>query len=273
VKHYYAIDLESWVYPDVEDFRQLNRDERKRLDNGYIVESTHKLLALLSKHSAKLTFFVIGEIYEWYPDLIREIKKAGHEIAYHTHTHILLRNVSAIEGQLQLSKRFLKEFRPKGFQAPMVHFPREGYKLLKKSGIAYSSSVYSADVAKEIVDGVMEFPVSSYKLFGGGKALSWPRSMGIRNLLGEIPFGSSYLVAILGGRGIGYFIKEFEKANRSAVLFIHNWQLFPPENASYPDFRFLLKHPLYIPYVKDVRKDFEYLLDNFEFGKLEEAVR
>lgn len=270
MKHYYAIDLESWVYPDLAEFHNLLPEERKKLDGGYIVDSTCRLLEFLEKYNTKLTFFIIGELYEWYPDLIRAIKNAGHEIAYHTHTHILLRNKNLIERQLVLSANFLKEFQPRGFQAPVIYFPRSGYEIIKQAGFRYSSSVYHSDIAKQKVDGVLEIPVSTLRFRGDKKALIWPRPMNFSHMVDEIPFGSSYFTGLIGSLGTAYCLRAYEKMGRSAVLFIHNWQIFPPRKATYPNLSFLLRHPFYIPYLRNIKKDFEILLRNFNFGKLED---
>lgn len=271
MRHYYAIDLESWVYPDQQAFHNLTQEERKKLDGGYIIDSSCRLLELLEKHKTKLTFFVLAELYDWYPDLIREIKREGHEIAYHTHTHVLLKSKNAIEKQLELSQNFLKEFRPKGFQAPVIYFPRNGYEIIKKAGFLYSSSVYHSDIARQEVDGIMEIPVSTFRFRGKKKEnLTWPRPMNLSHMTEEIPFGSSYFTAIIGNWGMSYCLRAYEKVNKSAVLFIHNWQLFPPKNSNHPDLSFLIHHPLYLPYVRNIKKDFEGVLSQFSFGKLED---
>ena len=87
MNHYYAIDLESFVFSGVKKYSRLTSAQRKQIDNGTIVKHTELLLNLLQKLNTTLTFFVVGEIYEWYPDLIDIVKREGHEIAFHTHHH------------------------------------------------------------------------------------------------------------------------------------------------------------------------------------------
>jgi peptidoglycan/xylan/chitin deacetylase (PgdA/CDA1 family) len=60
------------------------------IDDGPDPEDTPRILALLSAHDARATFFVVGENAERHPDLVRAIAAAGHEVAHHTHTHPLV---------------------------------------------------------------------------------------------------------------------------------------------------------------------------------------
>ena len=59
------------------------------IDDGPDKDDTPRLLDLLDRHQAKATFFVIGKHAVYNPDLIAEIRRRGHEIGHHTHTHPL----------------------------------------------------------------------------------------------------------------------------------------------------------------------------------------
>lgn len=71
-------------------FRTTERAVWLTLDDGPDAADTPQILALLAKHGAKATFFVIGENAARHPELIRAIVGAGHEVAHHTHTHPLV---------------------------------------------------------------------------------------------------------------------------------------------------------------------------------------
>ena len=53
----------------------------------YILESAEPILELLKKHGHLATFFVLGQIAEKYPELIKKISDSGHEIASHGYSH------------------------------------------------------------------------------------------------------------------------------------------------------------------------------------------
>jgi peptidoglycan/xylan/chitin deacetylase (PgdA/CDA1 family)/membrane-associated phospholipid phosphatase len=57
------------------------------IDDGPDPDDTPRLLDLLDQHQARATFFLIGERAARYPALVVEIRRRGHEIGHHTHTH------------------------------------------------------------------------------------------------------------------------------------------------------------------------------------------
>jgi peptidoglycan/xylan/chitin deacetylase (PgdA/CDA1 family) len=56
-------------------------------DDGPNDPWTPKLLDLLARHNVRATFFLIGKYVRQRPDLVREIRDAGHLIGNHTVTH------------------------------------------------------------------------------------------------------------------------------------------------------------------------------------------
>ena len=87
-----SIDLESWVQRPVYNL-PLNSNHKFR-DDEFIVNATGKILKILKKYKAKATFFVLGQIVEWYPDIIEKILAENHEIAYHGFSHQFLHKLT-----------------------------------------------------------------------------------------------------------------------------------------------------------------------------------
>ena len=57
------------------------------IDDGPDADDTPRILALLDRHQARATFFLIGERAARHPGLVAEILRRGHEVGHHTHTH------------------------------------------------------------------------------------------------------------------------------------------------------------------------------------------
>lgn len=108
-----------------------------------------RLLRLFEKHEVSATFFVVSDLAEVWPDLIRRIASAGHEIASHSATHPSLPDLSTSEKRQEIeeSKASLEAIvgaGVEGFRAPTGQLDDEVYRLLAEAGYSYSSSVIPA---------------------------------------------------------------------------------------------------------------------------------
>ena len=85
-----SVDLEEWFHsrrwidgqqaervPDTGEV--LRRIYGTPAPTGEVLPPTRRLLEIFAAHDCRVTFFVLGEIAQWYPDLIREIAAHGHE--------------------------------------------------------------------------------------------------------------------------------------------------------------------------------------------------
>lgn len=65
-------------------------------DDGPDTRYTGKLLEELDQAGIKVTFFVIGQVAEKHPDLIKLMIQQGHEVANHSYTHNRIYNSAEI---------------------------------------------------------------------------------------------------------------------------------------------------------------------------------
>lgn len=63
-----------------------------------------QILATLSKHNTHITFFMVGDWVDKYPDAVKKISEAGHEIANHSdgHKHVNNLNIEENEKEVKL---------------------------------------------------------------------------------------------------------------------------------------------------------------------------
>lgn len=64
-------------------------------DDGPHPQFTPKLLAFLKQYKVKATFFVVGEMAEKYPQLVKAEADAGHCVGNHTYHHVNLTKISS----------------------------------------------------------------------------------------------------------------------------------------------------------------------------------
>lgn len=63
-------------------------------DDGPDPKVTVQILETLEKYNAKATFFMLGSRVEYYPDIAKKVKDAGHELGNHTWNHVDLTKAS-----------------------------------------------------------------------------------------------------------------------------------------------------------------------------------
>ena len=129
-----------------------------------------RILALLKRHGVTATFFIPGYSAHRYPDVVRAVAEAGHEIAHHSYFHENTVGMDAkTEGDmLDLGLRALRDVagvRPQGYRAPMWEMNYHTPALLAERGFRWDSSLMDADHPYALaVDGwpggLVEVPVS-----------------------------------------------------------------------------------------------------------------
>ena len=60
-------------------------------------EDTQQLIDILDKYNVKATFFVVGEWVDKYPESVKALSDAGHEVMSHSNTHAHFNSLSADE--------------------------------------------------------------------------------------------------------------------------------------------------------------------------------
>jgi peptidoglycan/xylan/chitin deacetylase (PgdA/CDA1 family) len=109
-----------------------------------------RILSLLARHDITATFFVPGYSAHRYPEVVRRIAEAGHEIAHHSYFHENTIGMDAkTEGDmLDLGLRALWDVagvRPEGYRAPMWELNYHTPALLAERGFRYYSSLMDSD--------------------------------------------------------------------------------------------------------------------------------
>ncbi len=66
-------------------------------DAAWGAEDTQILIDTFAKYNIKVTFFVVGEWVDKFPDMVKALHDAGHEIQNHSNTHPHLTNLSKDE--------------------------------------------------------------------------------------------------------------------------------------------------------------------------------
>ena len=135
-------------------------------------------LDFLDRHSAKGSFFVVGDVARRHPEIVARIAAEGHELGCHSDSHVPLERQREAGFREDL-RRNLDALRDagagevKGYRAPCFSMTGEtqwAYAALAEAGFAYSSSVLPArspiyghpgfGAAPRLIEDVVELPVT-----------------------------------------------------------------------------------------------------------------
>jgi hypothetical protein len=152
-----SVDLDEWFHsrrwlngeqtrgvPDMPAlFRRLYGSDQPA---GEIVPPTRALLDLFDRHRVSCTFFVLGEVAEWYPDLVTEIASRGHEVACHGMHHVDMtvlgpeRFARELDQAVTILNRLVGR-PPCGYRAPNLVYEPWATRLLEDRGFVYDTTV------------------------------------------------------------------------------------------------------------------------------------
>jgi peptidoglycan/xylan/chitin deacetylase (PgdA/CDA1 family) len=130
-----------------------------------------RILALLERHAIPATFFIPGHTALAYPDVVRSIRDAGHEIGHHGFVHeplsdktvaqereILVRGLDALDRVLGV--------RPLGYRAPNVDVSVNTVDILLEHGFTYDASFAGSDFEPYYLRHGDSFPPDGEYVFG-----------------------------------------------------------------------------------------------------------
>ena len=129
-------------------------------DDGPQKYTTEAVLKALKDECVKATFFSIGKMALGYPEIIREVSKAGHTVGTHTWSHKAIGKLKTFEdGKDEIERGFSAVHRAVGGPiAPFFRFPTlvdtsEAVAYLGKRNIAmFSTDIDSVDYKHQTVD-------------------------------------------------------------------------------------------------------------------------
>ncbi len=208
--------------------------ELKRTYADRMEATTRRLLdQLAAAGNVPATFYVVGQIAETHPRLVRDIAAAGHEVASHSHTHWRIHRFTpdAFREDLKRSVDALEQAagtKMVGFRAPTFSLMKPtawAVDELLRAGLTYDSSIFPVRHDRY---GVPTAPRGPFHLEGSaGRILELP-PLTLRT------FGQNLPVA--GGGYFRLFPLWFMRAglkrladvpNAFGMLYFHPWEFDP----------------------------------------------
>ena len=196
--------------------------------------TTRWLLDALARRQAKATFFVVGQIAQTHPSLIRRMVDEGHEVAGHSWDHrpIYKFTPESFREDLRIGKDALEQASGApvvGFRAPTFSVIREtawALDALAEAGLRYDSSIFPVRHDRY---GVPAAPRIPFLARGVDREMLELPPLTLRMLGQNLPVaGGGYFRLFptwLMTRGIG----QMTQMDQPAVLYFHPWEFDPDQ--------------------------------------------
>ena len=274
--HAMSIDVEDYFH--VAALSGVIKPEQWPTLPSRVEQNTRKLLGLFERHQVKATFFVLGWVAEHHPELVREIDRAGHEIASHGYSHQLIYRQSpeTFRQETRRSKALLEDITGKavhGYRAASYSITRDSLwalDILAECGFRWDSSI---------------FPIrhDNYGIPGSPRA---PYTIRTENgaLLQEFPLTTARVFGLpVPAAGGGYF-RQFPyplfrylfnnasgNGHRPQMFYLHPWEV-DPEQPRFNNASWFSRFRHYTNLDKCEQR-LEHLLQDFRFSTVSESFR
>ena len=260
--HAFTVDVEDW-FQGIELLPDAWTDKEDRLVRGLDV-----LLGLLDEADVKATFFVLGWVGKKYPEVVKQLAKAGHEIGSHGLNHEKVYNLSPEQfRQEELeTKACLEDVTGQAvlsYRAPFFSITQKSLwalDILAALGYRYDCSIspvvtwrYGIAGAPEGIyrlaqSGLIEYTISTWTLLGR-----------------RFASGGAYF------RIFPPFLtcRPFAEDARSGMFYVHPWEYDPDHPVVDFEWKARLTHYYNLG---TMAKRTKHLLAQFRFGTVKAVV-
>ncbi|NQT46463.1 MAG: DUF3473 domain-containing protein [Candidatus Omnitrophica bacterium] len=240
-----------------------------------VCESVKRILAILNERGIKATFFVVGWIAQRYPELVREIVNAGHEVGSHGYAHEIVyeQTPEDFEEDLKKSLNILKDITGKdviGYRAPYYSITKDSLwalDILQRYGLKYDSSIYPISLRMFTKGGIKGY-ISKPCIIKEG-LFEFP--MPVTELCNfKLPVATGIYFRLFPYRFTRWAIEKANKRGLFVTVNLHPWEFDPLQP------RVKMSLPYSIKRYTNLHKTeqrFRRLLDDFDFTSCKHKLK
>lgn len=212
--NFLTFDVEEWYMANYEGL-DTSAFENQKSD---IEQEIDSIIKICERRKIRVTCFVVGQLAERKPHIVRALADAGHEIASHGYAHKLVYPMTPKEFSEDLKRscdilNSITGKRVAGFRAPSWSVRRQTlewyYDVLEEHGLSYSSSVFPA---RTYLYGIENFPEHIHYPVVAGRVVK----------VCEIPQRLTRIMGKRMGFSGGFYMRLFPKSYIVRQVLRHN---------------------------------------------------
>jgi polysaccharide deacetylase family protein (PEP-CTERM system associated) len=272
-------DLNALTF-DIEDYFHVSafqssvpKSEWNRYESR-VERNTSKLLEILGTSGVHATFFVLGWVAERFPQLVKSIHAAGHEVSCHGYSHEMLTQLNPVtfRDDVRRAKALLEDLiggRVLGYRAPsftVVQKTMWALPIMVEEGFVYDSSI--VPIRHDRYGMPHANPVCHRLLTSAGSIWEIPPSTvdfcGMR-----LPIAGGGYFRLFPYRLSRRLLRRVERQGIPLVMYMHPWELDPEQPRIQSSRLSRFRH--YVNLDK-TEKRLTQLLQDFRFGSIRETI-
>ncbi|UPK72766.1 polysaccharide deacetylase family protein [Chitinophaga filiformis] len=270
-----SIDWEDFGQILCRDYCSLITQPLKTIDR-----QTNIILDTLSETNQKATFFILGMLAQYRPDLVMKIASQGHEIAMHGQHHVNMRRLSRKEAHKDLSDSYnlitdIIGAPIHGYRAPYFSIDESNLyvlEILSEMGLIYDSSIFPMKLRRY---GIANFNTSDmlYELPNGRSLVELPLTV-IDWKQKKIPVAGGGYMRLLPKFYLDRVFRDLSKRQQNVMLYMHPYEFdteyincsenYPP-GTSYSKTRTFIANMRWNLFRNSIRPKINALLQSYNF--------
>ena len=230
-----TVDVEDWYTSSLDVLPGAEADHGTKPDES-VVRNTNNLLELLAEHGHAATFFILGTVAEHYPEVVRAIADAGHEIGVHGYSHRLVYDMTPADFKEDLLRcvGLVEEAGangPFGYRAPYWSITDRSLwalGILANCGISYDASIFP--ISRGLY-GIPDAPPGPHEraIDDEGTTL-WEFPPATVRVMGKnIPIAGGGYLRILPYSIVRWGLRRLNATGSPAIMYLHPYELDPSD--------------------------------------------
>ena len=269
----FTVDVEDYYH--VSGFAERIAPEDWSSYESRVVPSTKRVLELLEAHAVRATFFILGWVADQFPQLVREIHRAGHELGCHSYSHRLVYQMTPDEFRNDLRRARLAIEDIAGtsvvaYRAPSFSITTKSLwalDILVEEGFQCDSSIFPIRHDRYGIPRAERFPHRIERL--SGSLLEFPPS--VRRIAGfNFPVGGGGYFRLYPVALTERWLARINSLDAQPFMFyIHPWEFDPDQPRLPGSRRSRFRHYLNLGKTEQRTRR---ILQRFRFGTVSEAL-
>lgn len=273
VQNVLTVDLEEWFVAQALSGRA---DSWEKLPST-VERNCDRLLSLFYNRRVSSTWFVLGWVAERFPNLIRVVAEAGHEIACHSYKHRRVDQLTPEEFKQDTTKAIeaissAVGFRPLGYRAPSWSINDSvpwAFEVLANLDFEYDSSIFPI---KHDIYGMPSGPRELFRMSFDNNRYLYEIPASTHRFLGRnFPIGGGGYLRHSPYWYSRMMIRSLNRSGKPAIVYIHPWEI-DPEPPRLEGLSMIQRFRSYSS-TDILHLKLERLLNDFEFTTMIDYVR